>query len=118
MEMAFDKNDLEAQALKAISEDKYIVFIEDLLAYLPCGKTTFYNLGLNEVNTIKEALEQNKINLKVKLRKKWAEDGNATTEIALYKLIGTDAESDRINSQKTKVEGGFSLHYDKQDEKL
>jgi hypothetical protein len=116
--MAYDKAKLEKQAIEVITNDPYVVFVEDLVAYLPCGKTTFYALELNESNAIKEALDQNRINLKVKLRKKWAENGNATTEIALYKLIGNEEEGDRINSQKTKVEGGIVLHYDRQDSKL
>lgn len=115
--MAYDKNELEQQALKAIEGDKYIVFIDDLMAFLPCSRATFYNLGLEKLDTIKRALENNKINLKIKLRKKWFENDNATTGIALYKLIGTEEEGDRINSQKTKVEGGLSLHFDKDDSK-
>jgi hypothetical protein len=118
IEMAYDKAKLEEQAVEAITNDSYVVFVDDLVAYLPCSRRTFYELGLHESHAIKEALEQNKINLKVKLRKKWAENGNATTEIALYKLIGNEEEGDRINSQKTKVEGGISLHFDKQDSKL
>ena len=116
--MAFDKDDLIDKALKAIKKEKYIVFIQDLMAFLPCSRATFYSLELDKIDTIKEALEQNKVNLKIKLRTKWAEEGNATTEIALYKLIGSEEEGDRINSQKTKVEGGISLHFDKQDSKL
>ena len=116
--MAYDKDELEKLALEAIEGNKFVVFFDDLIAFLPCCRATMFNLGLDKLDSIQTALEQNKINLKVKLRDKWATDGNATTEIALYKLIGTEAESDRINSQKTKVEGGVSLHYDKQDEKL
>ena len=59
---------------------------------------------MNELNTIKDAILKNRNDLKVGLRKKWYESENATTQIALYKLIGTESESDRINSQKQKVE--------------
>jgi hypothetical protein len=101
--MAYKTAELEKQALKVIKE-KNLYFIEDVVSYLPCGKTTFYERKLNEANSLKEALEENKINTKVGLRKKWYESDNATVQIALYKLISTDEENDRINSQKSTID--------------
>ena len=74
------------------------------MSYLPCSKQTFYDHHLDKVDAIKAAIEKNRTDLKIGLRKKWYESDNATTQIALYKLIGTDDESDRINSQKNKTE--------------
>lgn len=102
--MAYDLKEIEETAIKAIMEHN-LFFMEDVIAYVPCGKVTFYEHKLNELNTIKELLEQNKINQKVKLRKFWGTDDSAPVlQIALYKLIGTDDESDRINSQKIKTD--------------
>jgi len=101
--MAYDTKELERQSLEAITKYK-LIWIEEVVSYLPCGKVTFYEHKLNELNTIKDAILKNRNDLKVGLRKKWYESDNATTQIALYKLIGTDDESDRINSQKQKVE--------------
>lgn len=98
--MAYKTAELEKKALKAIEENKCLFFINDLIAFLPCSQSTFYDHKLEESESIKEALEQNKINAKVGLRNKWYESDNATTQIALYKLIGTDAEVDRITSQR------------------
>ena len=106
--MAYDTKELEAQALDAIGKYK-LIWIEEVVSYLPCGKVTFYEHKLNELNSIKDAILKNRTDLKVGLRKKWYESENATTQIALYKLIGTDDESDRINSQKQKIEHSGEL---------
>ena len=101
--MAYKIAELERRALEAIKKHN-LFFIEDVICYLPCGKVTFYEHKLNELNNIKEALEKNKINTKLGLRKKWYDSDNPTTQIALYKLIGTDDESDRITNQKSTIE--------------
>ena len=101
--MAYDTKKLEAQALEAINKYK-LIWIEEVVSYLPCTKPTFYDHGLNESNAIKAAIEKNRTDLKVGLRRKWYDSDNATVQIALYKLIGTDDEADRINSQRQKIE--------------
>jgi len=106
--MAYDKKELERQSLEAIGKYK-LIWIEEIVSYLPCSKQTFYDHGLDKLDTIKDAILKNRNDLKVGLRKKWYESDNATTQIALYKLIGTDDESDRINSQKQKVEHSGSM---------
>jgi len=109
-EMAYDTNELERQSLEAITKYK-LIWIEEVISYLPCARSTFYDNELDKSDTIKAAILKNRNDLKVGLRKKWYESDNATTQIALYKLIGTDDESDRINSQKQKVEhsGGIEI---------
>ena len=99
--MAYDQTEIEQLSIEAINEND-LVFIDEIIPYIPCSRATFYNLGLDKLDTIKEALESKRIKIKSKLRKKWYDSDNATVQIALYKLIGTDEESDRINSQKIK----------------
>ena len=101
--MAYNTKELERQALEAINKYK-LIWIEEVLSYLPCSKQTFYDHGLDKFDTIKTAITKNRTDLKVGLRKKWYDSDNATTQIALYKLIGTEDESDRIKSQKNKTE--------------
>ena len=101
--MAYNTKELEAQALDAIGKYK-LIWIEEVVSYLPCARSTFYDNELDKSDTIKAAILKNRTDLKIGLRKKWYESENATTQIALYKLIGTESESDRINSQKQKVE--------------
>jgi len=101
--MAFKKDELAEIAIKAITSKK-LVFMDEVYAYLPCSRATFYNHKLEELDSIKGAIEKNRVDLKVGLRKKWYESENATVQIALYKLIGSEDESDRINSQKSKID--------------
>jgi hypothetical protein len=102
--MAYDRIKIYQQALDLI-EKKKLFFIEDVVTLLPCNKTTFYDffkIDSNELNTIKEALDKNKIDVKNGLRNKWYNGNNPLTQMALYKLIGTEEEYHRIASTKTE----------------
>jgi hypothetical protein len=102
--MAYDRIKIYNQALELI-EKKKLFFIEDVVTLLPCNKTTFYDffkIDSNELNTIKEALDKNKIDVKNGLRNKWYNGNNPLTQMALYKLIGTEEEYHRIASTKTE----------------
>ena len=70
MAMAYSRKRLYEQAMQVI-EERNLFFIEDLVAFLPCDKTTFYRkfpLGCNEYNSIKRALETNKVRTKSAIR--------------------------------------------------
>jgi hypothetical protein len=102
--MAYDRVKIYEQAQQLI-KDKKLFFIEDVVSLLPCDKTTFYRffeVESNEYNTIKEGLEKNKIEIKNGLRNKWYNGNNPLTQMALYKLIGTEEEYHRIASTKTE----------------
>lgn len=101
--MAYSKTKLEKQAIDAITK-KNLVFIEEVVAFLPCDKTTFYAHQLHESNAIKEAIEANKVNRKGGLRDKMYNAENPTAWIALYKLLGTDEEAEKLNGSKIKTE--------------
>lgn len=47
--MAYKTEELEKTAIKAIKEHK-LYFIEDVIAFLPCSKPTFYEHKLNEID--------------------------------------------------------------------
>jgi hypothetical protein len=102
--MAYDRIKIYNQALDLI-EKKKLFFIEDVVTLLPCTKSTFYDffpIDSNELNTIKEGLDKNKIEIKNGLRNKWYNGNNPLTQMALYKLIGTEEEYHRIASTKTE----------------
>jgi hypothetical protein len=102
--MAYNTNELEQQALEAIKEHG-LVFIEEVVSFLPCSKPTFYEHGLNESNAIKEAIEYNKVSKKAKLRKNWEHSENATLNISLYKLLANEEELQRLSVQKVEHSG-------------
>ena len=96
--MAYNRKNLEAKALEAIKKNS-LFFIEDVVAFLPCSKATFYNLELDKLDTIKEALEENRTVRKSAMRKKWYDSDNPTLQIALYKMICSDPEFKRLTGQ-------------------
>lgn len=103
--MSYDKEELEKKAVSAIKRHK-LAFIQDVVVYLPCTKSTFYSLDLHELDSIKDELELVRTKKKISLRSKWEEGDNATLHVALYKLIGTEEEADRLGAkQKTELTG-------------
>ena len=99
--MAYKKEDLEKQAIKAI-KDEGLVFLDEIVAFLPCSEKTFYNHKLQELQSIKELLKQNRIQKKHKMRRKWEDSDNATLQVAAYKLLADDKEFDKLTSQTNK----------------
>ncbi len=92
--MAYDRKVIFEQA-KAVILEHSLYFIEDIVAYLPISKPTFYDfypLDSNELNELKGLLEENKIKMKVKLRDKLSKGEKAAEILALYKLICSDEE--------------------------
>lgn len=97
--MAYDKEKLYQQAITQIKENN-LFFIEDVVAFIPCGKTAFYEyfpVGSNESNTLKDLLDQNKIKTKSEIRKKLYRSEKAAELLALYRLIATADEHQRLN---------------------
>jgi hypothetical protein len=110
--VAYKKKELEKLALKAITSNPAIVFEDDVIQALPCGKGTYYNHKLNQLDSIKEALANNRTKTKQSLRTKWHESENATVQIALYKLIGSEDEADRLNGSRQKMEATITHSVD------
>ena len=93
MTMAYNRDEIFQQAQAAI-RDHNLFFIEDVVAFLPCDKTTFYRhfpTECNEYNTLKKMLEANKIRTKASIRNKLYK-GKGGDLIALYKMICTEDE--------------------------
>lgn len=93
-----EKDKLFEQALQ-IAKDKRLIFVEEVIAYLPISKPTFYEYypkDSNGFNELKRVINDNKIDIKQKLRKKWYESDNATLQMALYKLTAREEERKKL----------------------
>ena len=101
--MSYSTKKLLDLALIAIEKEK-LIFIDEIVSYLPCNKSTYYKHKLPDSEPLKKAIQKNKDEMKAGLRKKWYVSENATVQIVLYKLIGTDDENDRISNQRLKHE--------------
>jgi hypothetical protein len=92
--MANDKLKIFEQAKDAIIKNN-LFFIEDVVAFLPIAKKTYYEyypIGSDESNELKELLEVNKIKIKSSMRSKWYKSTAPALQLALYKLIAMPEE--------------------------
>jgi hypothetical protein len=106
--MAYDKKELEKKALIAIEKHK-LMFLEHIIAFLPCSKPTFYDLKLNESNAIKKAVEEMRISKKTKMLSNWIDSETPSLQIAAMKMISEEHEAHRLNGtrQEIKHDGGI-----------
>lgn len=106
--MAYDKKELEKKALTAIEKHK-LMFIEHIVAFLPCSKKTFYEKKLHESDAIKKAVEEMRVSKKTKLLSGWIDSEVPSLQIAAMKMISEEHEAHRLNGtrQEIKHEGGI-----------
>lgn len=105
--MAFDRDKLYQQAQTAIKENN-LFFIDDIVAWLPCVKSTFYEMfpaESEEMNSLKELLGQNKIRTKSAIRAKLYKSPKAAELLALYRLICTPEERKMLNQNYIELTG-------------
>ncbi len=102
--MAYDRNEIFEKAKKEI-ESKKLIWIEEVISFLPISKPTFYDyfkIDSDELNTLKSLIEDNRVSLKAALRKKWYDSDAPALQMGLMKLLGTDEEAHRLNGSKTE----------------
>jgi hypothetical protein len=104
--MAYDKQKIFEQAKEMIVKHK-LFFIEDIIAFVPIGKTKFYEFfppDTNDTNELKELLNQNRTELKVSMRSKWYKSNAPALQMALMKLIATPEELRKLSMQFVESE--------------
>lgn len=97
--MAYDKTKIFEQAKEAIVKHK-LFFVEDVVAFIPCSKQTFYGyfpVNSDELDTLKTMLEINRTTLKVSMRSKWYTSNAPALQMALMKLIATPEELKKLS---------------------
>ena len=117
-----DVRELEQKALKILKEKHDIYFFCDLATELGFSKQWCYELGLDKIDSIKNALMENKRQLKRGLRNKWYNSDNPSSQAMLYKLIADEDELRRLNGSKIELTGAgggsISVSQDVDIEKL
>ena len=97
--MAYDRNKVFEQAKEAIVKHK-LFFVDDIVAFLPCSKQTFYDffpVESDKLDELKGLLEQNRVTLKVSMRSKWYTSNAPALQMALMKLIANPDELRRLS---------------------
>lgn len=97
--MAYDRKKIFEQAKEQIVS-KRLIFVEEVVAFLPISKEsfyTFYPIGSDEFDELKGLIETNKISLKTSMRKKWYDSDNPTLQMGLMKLLATQEEHRKLS---------------------
>ena len=95
----------EAEILKAIKEHKIMKFDHCFSGILSFGRTTAYSYKLNEVDAIKDAIQENRRKGVQFLLQKWMTSTNATLQIAAMRMICDADEHRKLNQQYTEHSG-------------
>ena len=96
--------------------------MDDIVAFLPCSNSTFYDFfpaNSEELDELKELLNQNRTTLKVSMRSKWYTSNAPALQMALMKLIATPEELKKLSMQFIESENkntnfDISKIYDKE----
>ena len=99
--MLYDRDEIFEQAKKMAVEHN-LFFISDIIDFMPCSKSTFYEYfpdGSEQSDILKDILQSNKIVEKVKIRNALGKSEKAAELLALYRLICTPEEHQRLNQQ-------------------
>ena len=96
--MADKKKQYETELLNAIKDNK-IAFLDHAFAFVSFSSSTSYNYELEKLETIKEALKNNRVKAKNYLLNKWIASPNATLNVAAYRLLSTSEEHKLLNQQ-------------------
>jgi hypothetical protein len=99
--MAHDRAKIFEQAKDVIVKNN-LFFVEDIVAFIPCSKATFYEfypVDSDELNTLKDLLNENKVKTKSAIRSKLFKSQKAAELLALYRLICTPEEHQKLNQQ-------------------
>lgn len=99
--MAHNKAQIYEQAQAAIKKNN-LFFIEDIVAFVPCSKATLYEFfpaDSDELNSLKDLLNENKVKTKSAIRSKLFKSNRAAELLALYRLICTKEEHQLLNQQ-------------------
>jgi hypothetical protein len=97
--MAYDKAKIFEQAKEVIVKHK-LFFIDDIVAFLPISKQTFYDffpVESDKLDELKELLNQNRTELKVSMRSKWYKSNAPALQMALMKLIASPEELRKLS---------------------
>ena len=101
MNKEYNTTEIFEQSKKLIVKHK-LLFIQDVVDFLPITRQTFYRyfpLESEEMQEIKKLIDENKISIKSNLRAKWYNSDNATLQLALYRLTANEDEHRMLNQR-------------------
>ena len=102
--MAYEKGEIIQQAIKEIN-DRKLTTIDEVVAFLPISKSTFYAWKLEESDEIKEPLYKMRTLAKKGMKNKWYGSENPTLQLAWFKLHANPEELAALSMNKVEHSG-------------
>lgn len=105
MGVEVNPKNIEKAVKDTLKKNKYITSLTDALLHAGIHRNTFrkyFPKGSEVSDEIQLEIYKNRSLVKVELKKKWGKQSNPITQIALYKLLGTEDEVHRLNGTKTE----------------
>lgn len=119
--MADKAKEYEEELLKVIKTRK-IAFLNHAFAYTSFSSSTAYNHELEKLESVKEAIQNNRVSSKNYMLQKWIDSDNATLQVAAMRLLADAEEHRKLNQsyvqQDSKVRIEASEINDEQVDKL
>lgn len=85
-----------AELIKVIKEREIAIF-DHCFAFTSFSRATAYNHDLDKLDSIREAIENNKATHKNYMLQKWVKSDNPTLQIAAYRLMSDTEEHRKLN---------------------
>jgi hypothetical protein len=89
----------EKNILEVIEKNAIFTFKDIFVFYKGCSRSTAYNLELDKLDSIKEAIQSNKRKGVTSMLAKWVKSDNATLQIAAMRLLSDNEERQMLNQQ-------------------
>jgi len=86
----------EAELLEVIKKHK-IAFFDHCFAFTSFSRATAYNNGLDKLDNIKAAIDENRVKAKNYLLNKWIASDNPTLQLAAFRLLSVSEEHRLLN---------------------
>jgi hypothetical protein len=104
----YDKDEILQKCIKAIEDHKCTTF-DEMSLYVAPTRQTLYNWGFDKFDIIKEAICQQKIIAKSRMKKNWqSEEAAPALQIAAFKLMADDDELEKLVINKSDVKANVS----------
>ena len=92
-----EKKQLYEEELLKVIKDKKIAFFEHCFGFTSFSRATAYNHSLDKLDSIKDAINENRVTAKNYMLNKWIASDNATLQISAMRLLSDSEEHQKLN---------------------
>jgi len=92
-----DKAKKYEEELLNVIKSKKIAFFDHCFGFTSFSRATAYNHSLDKLDSIKDAINQNRVTAKNYMLNKWIASDNATLQISAMRLLSDPEEHKKLN---------------------